>query len=456
MKFSKFGEKLTSDSGILELMDDLGKALASSEKKIMLGGGNPAHIPEVEKIYREVMENILKTPGRFEKIVGNYSSPEGDQEFIKGFANLVKENFGWKVSEKNVCILGGSQTTFFFLFNLLAGKYSDGSFKKILLPIVPEYIGYEDQGLEQDYFVSFKPKFNIIDDHTFKYQIDFDSINAVILSDNEGSLANASSSNKQSLRADTLKLRDSSPKAQNGSKDIAAICVSRPTNPTGNVVTDEEVERLIKISGDAKIPLIIDSAYGLPFPNMLYTEARPYWNENIINVFSFSKIGLPGARTSVVLASEEIIKALAAINAIVSLAPSNLGQHLILDLLKDNKILEISNQIIKPFYQNRSEEVVKYFHSVADSSLPYYLHKSEGAFFLWLWCKDLPIDSYELYKRLKAKGVIVVPGNYFFAGVKEDWRHKKECLRISYCQDIELVKEGFKIIAETIKEAYGK
>lgn len=418
MKFSKFGEKLTSDSGILELMDDLGKALASSEKKIMLGGGNPAHIPEVEKIYREVMENILKTPGRFEKIVGNYSSPEGDLEFIKGFAKLVKENFGWEVSEKNVCILGGSQTTFFFLFNLLAGQYSDGTFKKILLPIVPEYIGYEDQGLEQDYFVSFKPKFNIIDDHTFKYQIDFNALKVT--------------------------------------KDISAICVSRPTNPTGNVVTDEEVEKLIKISGDAKIPLIIDSAYGLPFPNMLYSEAKPYWNKNIINVFSFSKIGLPGARTSVVLASEEIIKALAAINAIVSLAPSNLGQHLILDLLKDNKILEISNKIIKPFYQNRSEEVVKYFHSVADSSLPYYLHKSEGAFFLWLWCKDLPIDSYELYKRLKAKGVIVVPGNYFFAGVKEDWKHKKECLRISYCQDIELVKEGFEIIAETIKEAYGK
>ena len=416
MKFSKFGEKLTSDSGILELMDDLGKALASSEKKIMLGGGNPAHIPAVEKIYRSQMESILKDGNRFEKIIGNYSSPEGDLEFIKGFAKLVKENFGWKVSEKNVCVLGGSQTTFFFLFNLLAGKFSDGSFKKILLPIVPEYIGYEDQGLEQDYFVSFKPKFNIMDDHTFKYGIDFDA----------------------------LKVTD----------DISAVCVSRPTNPTGNVVTDEEVEKLIKISGKAKIPLIIDSAYGAPFPNIIFTDVKPYWTENIINVFSFSKIGLPGARTSVVLANEEIIKALAAINAIVSLAPSNLGQHLILDLLKANKILKISNEIIKPFYQKRSEELVKYFHSVMDQSLPYYLHKSEGAFFFWLWCKDLPIDSYELYKRLKAKGVIVVPGNYFFPGLKKDWKHKKECLRISYCQDIELVKEGFKIIAETVKEAY--
>lgn len=416
MQFSKFGEKLTSDSGILELMDDLGKALSSSERKIMLGGGNPAHIPEVEKIYREVMENILKDGDRFEKITGNYTSPEGDSKFIKEFAIFLNKNFGWKVSEKNICVLGGSQSAFFFLFNLLAGEFKDGTFKKILLPIVPEYIGYEDQGLEENYFVSFKPKFKIIDEHTFKYQIDFDALKV--------------------------------------SEDISAICVSRPTNPTANVVTDQEIEKLISLSENSQIPLIIDSAYGAPFPNILFTDVKPFWNKNIINVFSFSKIGLPGLRTSVVLANEEIIKALSSINAIVSLAPSNLGQHIMLDLLKDNQILKISNEIIKPFYQKRSEEIVEYFHSVMDPKLPYYLHKSEGAFFLWAWFKDLPIDSYELYKRLKEKGVIVVPGNYFFAGVKDDWQHKKECLRLSFCQDVELVKEGFRIIAETVKEAY--
>lgn len=309
------------------------------------------------------------------------------------------------------------------------------------MPIVPEYIGYEDQGLEQDYFVSFKPKFNIIDDHTFKYQIDFNAISSVI----PDSIRNPDSSGIASSQA-----------SRNDELDISAICVSRPTNPTGNVVTDEEVEKLIKLARKAKVPLIIDSAYGAPFPNIMFNDVKPFWNKNIINVFSFSKIGLPGTRTSVVLASAEIIKALASINAIISLAPSNLGQHLILDLLKDSQILKISNEIIKPFYQKRSEELVKYFHTVMDPKLPYYLHKSEGAFFLWLWCKDLPIDSYELYKRLKEQGVIVVHGNYFFAGQKDDWKHKKECLRISYCQDEEVVKEGFRIIAETVKKAYQK
>src|SRR3989344_2978579 len=323
MRLSKFGTKFTSKSGILELMDDLGKALASPVKKYPLGGGNPGHIPEMENIYRKRMEDILKDGDRFEKMVGNYTAPQGDLEFISSFATLLKNKYGWDISEKNVCVLGGSQTTFFFLFNLLAGQYPDGSFKKILLPIVPEYIGYEDQGIEKDFFTSVKPKFNFIDEHTFKYQIDFDNLKVT--------------------------------------PDISAICVSRPTNPTGNVITNEEVEKLIKLSEENDIPLIMDSAYGQPFPNAIFTDAKPYFGKNIINVYSFSKIGLPSSRTSVIVGPEELIEALAAVNAIVSLAPGTIGQYLVLDLIKTGEIFNVSDNVIKPFYEKRSVEAVEFF-----------------------------------------------------------------------------------------------
>ena len=38
MQFSKFGEKFTKNSGILQLMDDLGNALNSEQPINMLGG----------------------------------------------------------------------------------------------------------------------------------------------------------------------------------------------------------------------------------------------------------------------------------------------------------------------------------------------------------------------------------------------------------------------------------
>ena len=59
IEFSDFGKKLCGESGILQLMDDLGKPLPKNIPSFQLGGGNPASIPEIEKMYRSRMEFIL-------------------------------------------------------------------------------------------------------------------------------------------------------------------------------------------------------------------------------------------------------------------------------------------------------------------------------------------------------------------------------------------------------------
>ena len=63
--------------------------------------------------------------------------------------------------------------------------------------------------------------------------------------------------------------------------------------------------------------------------------------------------------------------------------------------------------------------------------LPWYLHRGEGAIFAWMWFQDLPITDRELYEALKQVGIIVVPGSSFFPGLREDWAHKQQCIRIS-------------------------
>jgi len=89
-----------------------------------------------------------------------------------------------------------------------------------------------------------------------------------------------------------------------------------------------------------------------------------------------------------------------------------------------------------------------------DSSIPYFLHKAEGAMFLWAYFEDLPITSMEFYQRLKEKGVLVVPGEYFFPGFEGKMIHQDKCIRISYSQNFDNVKKGLSIIAETVKETY--
>ena len=55
---------LCTGSGIGELMEDLGLALAAGgERMCMLGGGQPAHIPEIDAVWRRRMEEIMAEDG---------------------------------------------------------------------------------------------------------------------------------------------------------------------------------------------------------------------------------------------------------------------------------------------------------------------------------------------------------------------------------------------------------
>ena len=59
---------------------------------------------------------------------------------LDALVDLLRDEYGWEIGTKNVALTNGSQTAFFFLFNLFAGTYGDGSHKKILLPLAPEYM----------------------------------------------------------------------------------------------------------------------------------------------------------------------------------------------------------------------------------------------------------------------------------------------------------------------------
>lgn len=415
IKASRVGQKLGGNAGITQLMDDMGQAMSVNRSMLMLGGGNPGQIPAMQALFRQRMQDILDDGDSFERMVGNYGPPQGDPAFTSALASLLQREFGWAVGPENIAVTNGSQSASFMLFNLFAGESESGEPGNILLPLAPEYIGYSDQGLSDEFFVAARPNIEHLDGHLFKYRVDFDAIHV--------------------------------------GNHTAAICVSRPTNPTGNVLTDGEISRLMKLAGDHDLPLIIDSAYGTPFPNIIFTDARPFWNENIVVCMSLSKLGLPGVRTGMVIAREEIIKAMSGINAVLNLTTGGFGPALALKLIENGDIIRVSRDIIRPFYRDKASVSVDLLRAELDG-YDFHVHKPEGAIFLWLWFRDLPIDSQELYQRLKSRGVLVIAGHHFFPGLRDDWRHKHECIRVTYSQDQAVVDAGIKIIAEEVKKAY--
>ena len=387
-----------------------------------LGGGNPSLIPAAEMVFRVRMQALMQHHGAFERAIGTYDAPEGERGFARALARLLRREQGWELTERNIALANGSQSAFLALFNLFAGPASSGDggqrAPRILLPLSPEYIGYADLGLVPGMFTSCRSTITELGDKLFKYGVDFAGLDAV--------------------------------------EDVAAICVSRPTNPTGNVVTDDELERLGALARARGVPLIVDNAYGLPFPGIVFGDAAPTWDDNTILCMSLSKLGLPGLRTGIVIANEETISALGAVNAIFCLAPGSLGPALVTDLVESGEVLALARDVIRPHYAGRAERAVDLLREGLDGC-DIRIHKPEGAFFLWLWMRGLPITNAELYERLKVRGVVVVSGQHFFPGLEDDdWPHRHECIRITYADDWSRIERGLAVIVEEVRRAFGE
>ena len=416
MEFSLFGQRFTKFSGITQLMHDLNEGIGSGDDVIMLGGGNPAQIPEMLARFNSEAQQLLSS-GDLVAAMSNYDGPQGKNSFTTALATLLNKTYGWELTDKNIALTNGSQNAFFYLFNLFAGDFAGNKKKKVLFPLAPEYIGYTDTALSDDFFETVKPKIELLDDGLFKYHVDFDNLHIT--------------------------------------DDIGLICVSRPTNPTGNVLTDEEMQRLDTLARQHNIPLLIDNAYGTPFPNIIFEPVEPIYNDNTILCMSLSKLGLPGTRCGIVIGNEEVISAISNLSGIINLAPGSLGPMLAQNLVESGDIISLSEDVIKPYYYAKAQQAVTWLQdSITDER--FRIHKPEGAIFLWLWFKDLPISSQELYERLKTRGVLIVSGHHFFPGLDEEWRHTDECIRMNYSQPDDAVQRGIKIIAEEVQKAYAE
>lgn len=415
MKFSELGTRLAGQTGINALMADLGEALAEGNgpSPLMLGGGNPAHIPAMEKVWEQRMKEIIADPSVLRRTLAIYDPPRGNQGCLEALAELLRSEFGWPIGPENIAVTPGGQTAFFQLFNLFAGRMQEGSQGRILFPLMPEYIGYADQALTPDSFTALKPRIEITGPHRFKYGIDFENLRVT--------------------------------------PDIRALCISRPTNPSGNVITDAEMNHLAELAAQHDIPLLIDNAYGWPFPGILFDEVAPLWSEHTIHVMSLSKFGLPGTRTAFVVGPPAVAAAVASMTAVTGLANGNFGQAIAGPLIESAEITRLSKDIIRPYYLAKRDKALAAIAEFFPEEAPYSIHESGGAMFLWLWVRDSKRTSKEIYQTLKKRGVLVVPGEYFFFGLEdEEWPHRHECLRLSFAMDDNDVREGIRIIANEV------
>ncbi|MEM9924562.1 MAG: valine--pyruvate transaminase [Cyanobacteria bacterium P01_D01_bin.50] len=415
---TKIGAQMSQLTGVRAIMKDIRETLrAGGGQELMnLSAGNPLILPEVEQLWRDCTAELLSSP-EYGEVVCRYGDSRGYSPLIEAVASYFNKRYGLNLTESNVLITPGSQTLYFYAANVFGGYTDDGNLKQIVLPLSPDYTGYGGVSLVQEALFAYKPTLDIdTAAHRFKYRPDFSQLS---ITENTG-----------------------------------CVLFSRPCNPTGNVVTDEEVEKIAAIAAASNVPVLIDSAYAPPFPALNYTDMTPSFGGNILHCMSLSKAGLPGERVGIVIGNENLIKPLECFQTNAAIHSSRYGQAIAALAINSGKLAHISENVIRPFYQNKFAVLESTLEAAMPNNLPWFLHRGEGAIFAWLWFQNLPMSDWDFYQQLKKVGVIIVPGNSFFPGLHDEWEHKHQCFRVSLTGSDEEIKTGMQRLAKVAEEVY--
>jgi valine--pyruvate aminotransferase len=417
-KLTRIGTQMSALTGVRAIMKDIIETLRASQGKtfINLSAGNPVILPEVEQLWRNCTMDLLSSP-EYGEVVCRYGASQGYEPLVDAIMTDFNQRYGLELNSRQVLITPGSQSLYFLAANAFGGLDDQNQLKRIVLPLSPDYTGYGGVSLDSEALVAYKPQLDIDEvGHRFKYRPDFSQ-----------------------LQID---------------ETTGCVIFSRPCNPTGNVLTDEEVEKIAAIAQPHDVPVFIDSAYGPPFPSLNFTEMKPYIGENVLHCMSLSKAGLPGERIGIALGDEHIIQALEAFQTNICIHSGRYGQAIAARAIRSGELATISETVIRPFYKEKFAILEDSLTQFMSKDVPWFLHRGEGAIFGWVWFRDLPITDWALYQQLKKVGVIAVPGSTFFPGLREDWNHKHQCLRISLtATDVE-VHEGMKRLAGVVQQVY--
>jgi valine--pyruvate aminotransferase len=414
---SRFGDQMSNLTGVRAIMKDIIETLRAGgdQRFINLSAGNPVILPAVEDLWRRCTADLLASP-EYGEVVCRYGSSQGYQPLIDAVLADFNQRYGLQLTDRNILITPGSQSLYFLAANAFGGYDTTGQLRRIVLPLSPDYTGYGGICLAPEAVIAGRPHIERLAPHRFKYRPDLEN-----------------------LPID----------AQTG-----MVLFSRPCNPSGNVVTDEEVRAIAQQAAAWDVPVFVDSAYAPPYPGLNFAPMTPQFGDNIVHCLSLSKAGLPGERVGVAIGPESIIGILEAFQTNLCIHSARYGQALAARAIASGDLAHLSQTVIQPYYAAKFRLVETSLDQAMPADLPWHLHRGEGGLFAWLWLEDLPLTDWDLYQQLKRVGLIVVPGSSFFPGLREDWAHMHQCLRISLAAPDEELCEGMALIAQVVRQVY--
>ncbi|GAA1613087.1 aminotransferase class I/II-fold pyridoxal phosphate-dependent enzyme [Catellatospora bangladeshensis] len=417
MVLSLSGTKMAHASGIRSIMEDIATSMrgASTGSLLNLSIGNPAPIPEVVGTWRRLFDETLDAS--FARASCLYGPSRGTDDLVAAIVEYFSGRYGWPLTPEHVVVGSGSQMLSFVASAVFTGPGAARDTKTVL-PALPDYTGYQGVYLFPGGVAGIAPRIELCGDRRFRYHLD--------------------------------------PDALRRSDDIGLLLLSSPSNPTGRCVSPQELDALLEIAADRDVPIFFDHAYGAPFPQIVETPEPPRWHENIINVFTVSKAGLPGERIGFAVGDPRFIEPMVSFVANSTLHAGQLAQQVTARALATGELDRLTAEVIRPYYAHKRRLGEKLLADILPADVNWRLHAgTSGGMFCWVWVDEPWFDDRALYARAKEKGVFLVPGRPFFTGEVAPagfGRHDGRCFRISLSADEPVLTEGLERIAAALGE----
>lgn len=218
-------------------------------------------------------------------------------------------------------------------------------------------------------------------------------------------------------------------------------------NPTGTTIPQERRLKILEIAKKYGTLIVEDSPYRQvrfegTAPDTFYKLDNG--EGNVITLFTFSKVFVPGFRLGYILGPQEIIKKLVILKQAMDLCTSPILQLAAKEYLKRGLLLEHIKHIVAAYKEKRDLMLQMLKEHMPEGVS--WTHP-EGGLFLWLTMPK-QLDAAKLLPRALENNVAYVSGVDFYpqADVHNDMR-----LNFSYSSREQII-QGVKRLAQTIKE----
>lgn len=420
MIVSRSGAMMAASGGLRSIMEDIALAIADRSQTpwINLGIGNPAAIPEVSAAWREFLAGAVASS--FDQAVSRYGPSRGTPELVAAIEGYFRRHYKWDIGPRNIVVVPGSQMLCFMAAALFSGP-AERCTARLVLPALPDYAGYHGLSLAPGVLTGVLPEVQMLDDRTFRYLLDSPAVERV--------------------------------------PHIGLLLLSSPSNPAGRRAEGYELARLARLAEERDIPLLIDNAYGAPFPRIGADLLAPQWHRHIINCFSLSKAGLPGERIAFAIGDERYLDPLVSFLTNAAIHAPQLAQIAVAAALESGGLDAIVSSAITPFYAERRRFAEAMLRSTLPESVPWRLYDSDGGMFSWVWIDAGWFDDLTFYQRMKSIGVAIVPGRFFFSDLDDGGPlgpHSRQCFRISLTAAEADIAAGIERVSAALVQMQGE